>query len=383
MREDSCPILIGFFKVMAFPERNLEILSVSGPLGVEIPEPPTFLRQGEALINNPEVEIVGGREDLSLLLRAQNQSFILVDYYRLSELTPLPDISQSADLVTAALMKKTSLAFLTGAMRSAKSEVFNRVVIDFVNENIKRDHFPPPVVVGRTAKARRLDSIIELQDKLSFMEANFDLEIKGPLDFLHFVAYCLKDVKGGLKLAALEEAGVLLFSRPEYLRRIQKAPEEALEKAAVPEEFRVDFMRVLADGSETGFGQEMVLMAQVLESKGIKLLLVGLDRFTSGHPWEPMTQLNNFARENQEKVLIHRRFAECVGCGQPAVISTVTKSFYWEVNEKRYRLYPFMHDLSGLVKAVDPYYAPLCEKCNDRVRPEIASADWPVIEWPA
>lgn len=363
---------------MAFPERDFEITAISS--NVEVFKRPVFLKAGANLVEHA----VGGREDLSLLLRDGDQSFILVDYNQLSELKPIPETKRSADLVTSALIRGTSVVFLTGAMQSGKSEVFNWIVTRIVYKNLSAGFSPPPVVVGRATKSRGHDSIRELQNQLSSTNTNFNLEIEGPLDFLEFVNHCLSNIEGGIQLAALEEAGVLLFSRPEYLSRVRKNPERAFERAGVPEEFREVFLQNLKDESQQDFGREVALVTQVLEKKGIKLLLVGLDRFTSGHPWEPMVQLSNLARETAGQVLIHRQFSECMGCGEPAVISTVTQEHYWRVRigERFYRLYPFMHDLSGLVEAVEPYYAPLCERCNDLVRPEIASADWPVIEWP-
>lgn len=347
------------------------------------PSTTIFLRAEKIFEEGSGIEVIGKRDDLSFFLKYRNERFILLDQTRLSKLQPFPDIDSSADLVTSALIGETGVVFLTGAMYSGKSEVFNRVVIEAVNENIRQEYFPPPIVVGRAAEARKLDLIIELYDKVgNFVPFNF--KITGPLDFLRFVNDSLANTEEGLKLAALEEAGVLLFSRANYLAKVRQNIEEALNAASVPEEFKNAFYQILTrDDSELNFGQELVLMAQVLRAKGIKLLLTGVDRFSSGQPWEPIVQFNALTREKGKEVLIHRKFSECVGCGKPAVISAVTEGYYWEavINGVTYRVYPFMEDLTGIVKAVDPYYVPLCAYCNDLIRPEILSSNWPAIDW--
>lgn len=368
---------------MRFPEKELKIDSISVPSNVDSPEPPRFLE------NPASIEVLANREGLSWLLREGNQGFILIDHHQVSKLVPFPVIRESAELVTQTLKEKSWVAFLTGAMYSGKSEVFNRVVIDFVNMHLgtKVDllRFRVPVWIGRATKARRLDSMSALQDNLSFLSYNFNLQIEGPLDFLRFINQNLRNLHPGPKLAALEEVGVLLFSRPEYLWRIRRNPTKFLEEGGVPENLRTAFNRALVDeDSDRGFSQEIILMAQILRQRGIRLLMAGPDRFTSGDIWAPTGEMSVLAQRMEDEILIHRRFSECVGCGEPAGISTVTEGYYWEleIEGRTYSLYPFMHNLEGLVEAVEPYYAPLCEACNNLVRPEIPSTDWPAIEWP-
>lgn len=186
--------------------------------------------------------------------------------------------------------------------------------------------------------------------------------------------------EGDFKLAALEEAGLLLFSRDDYLSQIMQDVEAALEAAGVPEKFWDDFKQAIKSND---FGQELVLMAKVLEKKGIKLVLTGVDRFSSGEPWEPTPALTEWAKQEPGKVLINRRYSRCVGCGGLANISVVTKGHYWkvEIDGRNYYVCPIMGDLSGLVEAINPYYAPMCGECNDLVRPGMLSTSWPIIKW--
>jgi len=315
------------------------------------------------------------------LLTIGRESYVVLGPSALEGLSTLPDAADSTRSIFSFFRETGGAVLLAGAMRSGKSAVFNQTVIRTVNFNLETGNSAPlPVVVGRAKKGRQVDVMAELQKNIGSF-ASFNFQIEGPLDFLYFVEQQLEGRRGKLRLAALEEVGILLFSREEYLAKVLENIDFYLGRAGLPDQLKESFEKALQKSDPAQcFGEEFVLMTQALGAKGINFIGATVDRFTSGQPWPPTAQFCAMARES-EKYQVHRRFSECLGCGEPAVISAVTEPLdkVVKVGKKDYRIYRVITDLSGSVEAVEPYFAPLCAGCNDQIRSGLASADWPEI----
>jgi hypothetical protein len=244
-----------------------------------------------------------------------------------------------------------------------------------------------------------LDTIVKLGDQIGglvpFNYFNWDqerlkrYEIWGPLQLLRFVQEQMRWEEKGIKLVALEEAGLLLPFRGEYLGRL-KQDLINLDEIGIPVDLQEQYLSSLTDEDlEQGFRDEFSLMLEIFKQWGVKLLLTDVDRFTSGKPWEPTPLLLELAGGRKD-IYLQRKFSTCVCCGRTnAVISAVTQDYSnaqdWQVviGPRAYELHPLMHDLQGLVRAIEPYYAPLCQECHDKIRPEVSSAGWPAMSWSA
>lgn len=360
-----------------------------------------------------------GFHNISFIFMAEGRPYILLNRRELQRLETLPEIEDTAERLVRELMGKTNIIFLTGAMYSGKSDIFNKMAEKIFTESLELKHFPAPMVIGRASKARKRDSIDELEKLIGASyegepsKVPFNRGIQGPLDFLKYVSERIGDNeadaiessvsgeegeehKKPIKSAWLEEVSVMLFSRSEYKESLagdeisngednEEKKKRLLTSCGVPEEFQEEYLEALSDEDEAqGLGNEVVLMAKILEGKGIKLVMTGVDRFFSGVPWEPVVQLINLAQEAGRRVIIHRRYPRCLGCGAPAVISAVTEDYHWQldIGNTFYELHPFMLDLNKLVEAIEPRCVPLCEDCNDCFWSGIGSGGRVGINWP-
>ncbi len=93
----------------------------------------------DLLMQVQEAEILGREGEIGFLLTIGEQKCVAVDFERLDGLRTEPGIGQSTDLIVSALQEGTSVVFLTGAMRSGKSKVFNRVVTKAFEINLEKD----------------------------------------------------------------------------------------------------------------------------------------------------------------------------------------------------------------------------------------------------
>lgn len=149
---------------------------------------------------------------------------------------------------------------------------------------------------------------------------------------------------------------------------------------------------------EKRLGKEICLLREILARRGVKFLITDVDRWTTGKPWAPTPQLCELAAEDS-RILVLRKYPECLCCGKgQATISAVCKGQtvdqddgqilesqpLWTVNIEgtTFSVYPVFHDLTGAFEGAQDFYAPLCPHCNDKIRPEMNSADWGEISWP-
>jgi thymidine kinase len=86
-----------------------------------------------------------------------------------------------------------------------------------------------------------------------------------------------------------------------------------------------DIRSLVEDGTEVVgidegqfFDNELVTVANELASRGIRVIIAGLDQDYTGKPWEPMPQLLAIAE------YITKTHAICMKCGQPANYSQRT-----------------------------------------------------------
>jgi len=312
--------------------QSLVIVPVSIPMvcepGIEPCPPPPILQKGVDLRNEAKVLV---NEKLGMVFAHKGVVY---------ELLPLPnspayegdgEVQRMASTISKFLWtERGRIAFLAGAMRSGKTRVKAGLAGSMLNRKER-------VLLLRASGARPLENCYsELAGQYPFL-----MEVEKFNDLSQLMARATAS-KAGLIL--IEEMGLVIAGQ--------------LRAGKNEKEVERDFKNKMA-----------VLLAF---NKRVVISLV--DRFSFGQPWPPIHTMVKLAK-TREEIGLWRLFPLCACCGQPAVISAVTRPYSWRVffrgNRREWRVHQLVSPDEPYPVAVGNRYAPHCETCDKLARPGV------------